>query len=286
MEKPEEKNQETSPTMRTYKSDVASFIKKEGKSLAEIAVAEEQKREVKLAEEKKHFENKKNFKKNLKIIAWISFLILIILSTSFWILKTKKASPAKNHEVINFSISVKVKPTENRAETNYGRELFKILELETGSVAGYLLNRAGEIIDLREIFISEKIYPPGELLRAITKNYLLGKTPGDRFLIAQISYYPNVVSGMFSWEKTIKEDLFDFLVLPAEKPAGVGNLFIENRPPSSRFVDKLINNQNARVFQTQTGIEHLSYAFLNQKYLIIGSSPETLQIVLNAFAPR
>src|SRR3989344_3021259 len=78
-------------SLRTYKSDVAEFIKREGKTMADIAIAENSRQSNVLKEES---DLPNNRKKALYLIGGVIVLIIITLGIFWFILKSTKTTPA------------------------------------------------------------------------------------------------------------------------------------------------------------------------------------------------
>lgn len=266
-------------SVRTYKADVSEYIKKENVSLSDIAVAEESKREENLKIQRELKEKRDNIKKLLiKILVTVVAIILLIFVAIF--IKNKVAPPLPDNYqnvVLDTPIETIAKMTDNEKEN--GVFLFKKLENTPGPIIGFLVSSDGKLVSLNDIFVSEGIYPPGELVRAFGSNYGFGKAVGGQFIITDLSYYPNATAGMIKWEKEMRDDLFTLFNLKIDNStSGEGG--------SARFTDKILANQNTRVFTESSGTESLSYGFYNRKYLIITSTPETLQFILDNLSPR
>jgi len=281
----DKENQNVSP-VRTYKEDVASYIKKEGKSIADIAIAEESNREKRLEQEKTRTAIRESSKKLLKKITIVIIVTLLIISIGFLLKNYLQPKLPENYETTSLPISIENGAVVSDTENNIGQFAFKTLENQPGPIAIFMIDENGKLISLEKIFVSEKIYPPGELMRSLGQNYALGKALGGLFIISDISYYSNTTSGMIKWEKDIKKDLFNLLGLKSEIPIRTASSTSSAQEIAGRFNDEVISNQDARIFTEKSGSENLSYAIFNQKYLIIASTPDTLQSILSNLSPR
>lgn len=294
---PPEKKQNLNPTeeiqsLRTYKSDVAEFIKREGKTLADIAIAENSRQSNALKEEA---DRPKTAKKALYII--VAIVALIGISTLvFWL--TLKLKPDTASTVVTnteepslFVSNIKEKTVsiqnqgENGTLSTLGIALkesnpFLVLQIDFEKTPGEI-----KPISSRDFLEKIGVYPPSDLVRSLTERFAIGSIAGkSRFLILKNNYYSGAFAGMLGWEKDIINNLRDLLDLPPAKSSNVitttiGTTTIISQITQSQFKDSIVANRDARVFKDGSGTTILLYLFPDNDTIVISSNENTAKIV-------
>lgn len=292
----EEKNQdikksdEKLKSIHTYKSDVAEFIKSESKTMADIAIAETQKRSSDMNIEKGI---ERDWRKIIKIFIFTVVLILISIGAIWFVIKSlNKEEPApiintgeqkpsmfisdireRNISITDLSaqdILEKINTTLKDAEPFHVIHFTeKIDDVETENVVGIV-----------NFFEKVSIYPPGDLLRSVNQEFALGSVGGKvRFLVLKNHYYSGTFAGILQWEKNIYEDLKNLLNLPKMGSVGLGTTTSPKELKKAGFVDSIISNRDARILKDGAGNIILIYIFVDNETLVITSSESTMKIV-------
>ncbi|OGF70322.1 hypothetical protein A3H65_00080 [Candidatus Giovannonibacteria bacterium RIFCSPLOWO2_02_FULL_45_14] len=126
-----------------------------------------------------------------------------------------------------------------------------------------------------EFSLAGSMHPPQKLLSLVI-NYNFGFSGGETknypFLIFEIGSIDEARAGIMGWEKN----------MPGELPGIFGGSENSGTVGEISFQDKVIKNQNARIFES--GSTKVIYAFYNQKLLIITSSEEAFDAIISRYA--
>ncbi len=274
----------TSP-IHTYKSDVAEFIKREGKTLSDIAIAESKKRADLLREESVKSEK---IKKSA-VFAVVAFSLLGISALIILIAFMIKSQPVKTNTETPFKkifvsdIKEKDLVFEEKSAVNMLRELDRALKESNPflSLNIYLKNKDGgkDIIAAREFLETIGIYPPSDLARSIRQNFAIGSIGGrSRFLVLKTDYYPGAFSGMFQWEKEINSDLLELLSLSLPNSQKISSTTPAN-PKLPTFSDEIIMNRDVRILKDNAGVVLLLYFFPDQETVVITDDENAAKII-------
>jgi hypothetical protein len=128
---------------------------------------------------------------------------------------------------------------------------------------------------------------PQDLVRALAPQYLLGVHSYDQnqtFLIMRVDSYQGAYAGMLAWEPTMRVDLMPlFSRTPPARIAGQGGGTSQTAAPSflaTGFVDRVVDNHDARVVADQSGDILLLWTFLDRNTLVITTNEYTLNEVI------
>lgn len=158
---------------------------------------------------------------------------------------------------------------------------------------------------------------PGEFLRSLSGQYLLGVHSFDgnqAFLILEVEDYEAAYAGMLDWELAMPNELAPLFsrtprpripeenVTPPETTpilpsGGSGTSTASTSSPQTststtqteelpdffrtRFVDKIVENHDARVIQDENGDLLLLWTFLDRKILVITTNEYTLREIIS-----
>src|SRR3989338_284131 len=275
------------PTIHTYKSDVAEYIKKEGKTLEDIAVAESQRTTNTL---QTNIDNPERSRKAVLIISAVA----IFLTLSFlilWLAFGRKEDDSN----VGYTGTATSKAmfvsdvTEKRISIGSSEKNAAIEKLTTGLKQNeqFLViytdkeEKDGVKTPLtsREFLERIDVYPPDDLVRSLKNDFALGSIAGKaRFLILKTGYYGGASSGMLRWEKTMENDLRDILGLSIPQ---------NSLPPQSSttqsfrygFADLVIDNRDARVLRDASGNTILMYIFTDNETILITGNVNASRIV-------
>ena len=139
---------------------------------------------------------------------------------------------------------------------------------------------------------------PEGLLRTIdTKQYLLGIHSFDEnqsFLILKVDAYEQAYSGMLAWERTMRIELsplFTRNISPRIETTHVTPALVAtsstSTPPTPPppapvgFVDRIVENHDARVIQNEWGDLLLLWTFLDRTTIVITTNEHTLREIIS-----
>jgi hypothetical protein len=225
----EEKNQDIKKadgelkSIHTYKSDVAEFIKSEGKTMADIAIAEAQKRSYEIKDEETV---NRNWGKIIKVFIIILILGIVTAGVVWFVIKNiNKGEPApviseteERPDMFISQIKEKNVSLSDLSAENIYEKINNTLSENSPFQVVYFTEKTGGALE--ETFISatdffEKVntYPPGDILRSLDKEFALGAVAGKvRFLVLKNHYYSGTFAGVLEWEKSIYDDLMHIVI--------------------------------------------------------------------------
>jgi hypothetical protein len=130
---------------------------------------------------------------------------------------------------------------------------------------------------------------PADLLRNVEPTYLLGVhvyNSNQPFMILKIDSYEAGYAGMLAWEPDMLRDLsplFAYTPRPRipEENAGTSTVSTSGQLIQSGFVDRIVENHDARVLQNQSGDIYLLWTFLDRNTLVITTNEGTLREVIS-----
>lgn len=129
---------------------------------------------------------------------------------------------------------------------------------------------------------------PQNVLRALRPTYLLGVhvyNDNQAFLIASGYSYEQLYAAMLEWEPYIVNDLsplFDYTPRPRIPEEGIATTSPSELPRvvASNFVDKIVENRDARVLQNEYGDISLMWTMLDRNTLVIATNEATLREII------
>lgn len=280
------------PSIRTYKSDVAEFIKREGKTLADIAIAESAKQSNVLKEEAVAPAIKK---RATYIVGAIVVLVIISILTLWLILRpSPNANPATaaGTQISIFVSGIKEKTVsidgqnENEALSTINLALEENSPFLVLKVTSQKKSDGAILMTSRDFLEKMGIYPPGDLIRSFTDNFAIGSIGGKaRFLVIKNSYYSGAFAGMLEWENKMIGDLHNLLNLaPIKnsnliKTATTGTTTALSQIKLSQFEDGVVANRDARIFRDRSGATTLLYLFPDNNTIIITGSESIARVI-------
>ncbi len=130
---------------------------------------------------------------------------------------------------------------------------------------------------------------PDSLLRALdAEEYLLGIHSYDgnqSFLILKTTSYEQAFSGMLEWEYGMKQDLYPlFFRTPRAHIPQEGVASSSTSTPTfvqTGFIDRIVENHDARVIENSTKDILLLWTFLNRNTLVITTNGATLKEIIS-----
>jgi hypothetical protein len=294
------------PQIRTYKSDIAETIKKQGESLVKIAVAEKKEARKKDKVQKTQTHKKATIK---VLIATLGLFVVVtfggvliyqlnkkgVFSSIFDNLKN---TPDKN---ITESTPAVIMPSLIKASTEKkiilpeeSEDMLDIIAKELRETSGsdsikniYLLETStittGEgkrivqsVANVKKLLSAWKQNMPDMLSRSLSRDFMLGiysSSPGTNtpFLIFKTNSHEQTFAGMFAWENTLP---FDFY-----------NLFgLETMESYGTFRDSIVDGKDVRVLESVGGKTILIYSFPDENTAVITTNEATFIKILSGLS--
>ena len=269
--------------IRTFKSDMAESVQQKKTTVSQIVAAEEMK---KRQEESIVAIRKESSSKAIRNI-FLIILSLVILAAGasggyYFYLQSPLAITTNPSHVENSTTfpslidDIPQKVVTFSKISGLGSELASEL-----GVAGRSLEELIPIIGTSSVKTKASIqtiltyiapHAPQTFSRSITGNYMIGVYRGESnavFVILKNNYFQNALSGMFVWEKSMPEDIENFL-------SGSTNIDTSLFKKDERFVDGLVNNHDVRILNDTDGNPRIVYAFADNETLIITTKTEAL----------
>ena len=138
---------------------------------------------------------------------------------------------------------------------------------------------------------------PRELLRTLGPQYLLGVhsfANNIPFLLLSTDSYQSAYAGMLAWEGTLQSDLLPLFapqqvvhsnpVQTTVSTTTASSTVAQTAPAqfaSSNFVDKIIENHDARALVNQYGDVQIVWLFLDRSTLLITTDPNTVKEIIS-----
>ncbi len=145
---------------------------------------------------------------------------------------------------------------------------------------------------------------PDALLRSVDPNlYLLGIHSFDGnqpFLILKADSYEGAYAGMLAWERDMRADLSPLFVrtppvliqnTPPPPPVATSTAtstatttpapVVDAPPVRTGFVDRIVENHDARVIQNADGQILLLWTFVNRNVLVVTTNEATLREIIS-----
>lgn len=279
----EENSQKNAPepkplqSIHTYQSAISEAMKQKEVSMINIAVAEQEKRQTATIEVKKHAFL-------IPIIAILivgsvlSYLIVYLvkqqiddtstpLETKSRIISTEveHVIPVTANEDIIFAMGTAASRGDNKAGA-LARFTF------TDERSSTTRDRATPLPV--NAIISQLITMPSHLARSLTNEFVIGyhmkETVQEPFIIFKTVSYDTGFGGMLQWEKSMAEDIQNFL-------RSVG--FSTNEELLT-FSDVIIRNKDVRIAKNAQGQSILLYALTDKETIVITTNQETFIEIL------
>ena len=268
------------PAIRTYKTDITDYTKKEGASYIDIA---SQAARLKKDHSDLHLEEKLNpsLKTALLIVGLAVAVIGLGIGVYFFLTSGQKAEPpavrppqplirADVEKIITYqsnekdslkkTIQKRLKVPQISAYFTY----FPIKEEKDGQI---------KFLNGSEFFQAVGIDIPFEINVNLIAPFTLGAVDtlgqNEILILSRINDFERTFAALLFWEKKMLEDLTP--LLPADK-----NLFAEENV----FKDAVIKNNDARIIYNLENKPILAYAIFNKNILMIASSDTALEAAL------
>ena len=194
-----------------------------------------------------------------------------------------------------------------RASVHLSLGLIERLELVSPGVDSQGKQTLTEV-PIQTLFNTIAPYAPSDLVRTLTGTYLLGVHSYDEneaFLILDTDSYEAAYAGMLQWETTMQGDLSPLFartppVHIENSPAPAATSTSSTTPESyfgaanpttsaavvtsvvpTAFVDRVVENHDARVIQNSYGDILLLWTFLDRNTIVIANNEYTLREIIS-----
>jgi hypothetical protein len=115
---------------------------------------------------------------------------------------------------------------------------------------------------------------PDTLARSLSGPWMVGTYTDqngakDVFVIAKHSFFQNAFSGMISWEKTMINDLKDYLFQSQEDVTTHG-----------QFVDGIVGNKDVRAYISEKGSLVILYSLIDNEKIVFATKESTIKEII------
>jgi len=298
--------------LETFQHDIESVVQQDNVSVLSIATAEANRRAV-TGEEEPEVK-----KQRTRSLVWNSvmiaggFIFLVAASGALAYLVarttpvpiTADTTQPTNFIAVDAVKEITITPEEPRGSVlsslNAAREatslslglMAQLLVTESSSTSS---SAAPAPLAAQDFFTQIAPHIPPALARALKPDYLLGVhvyTGNQPFVIANVYSYEEAYAGMLAWEPYLQQDLsplFDYtpsqrIQAPVVTPANTGQATATPATTGAvqtGFVDKIVENHDARVLQNGSGDIYLLWTFIDRNTLVITTNDATLREILS-----
>ena len=265
--------------IRTFKSDAEEAIRYQNISSAQIAIAEQKKKEK---ENIIRYETEEHSSFGKLVFGVVILIIALLGGWYFWFSLSQSPEPTtatgkKIRTIITSSKTATVTITKGSDPlVLIGTRLGTVNE-SVGSVYGLipvLYATSTDPAPIQEVLEATNI--PSRLVRSLGPEYMFGlyvyATNGP-FLILKDTFFQNAFSGMLEWEKDMANDLLPLIKASHRNES-------ELKTGTHTFQDQVISNVDARVLKDGSGKTVLVYGFPNSETIVIATDQDTLKYVL------
>jgi hypothetical protein len=292
--------------LETFQRDIESVVQHDNVSVLTIATAEAERRSATGEEEPETKKEKtRSFLWNaLMVTGGLIFLVaasgalayLVTRSTSVPLAVT--VNPSTPFISVDAAKEITVTADESRqnimASLDAARQatslslglMSQLVVTESSSTDS---NAPATVLSAQDFFTLIAPNIPATLARTLQPDYLLGVhvyNGNQAFIIANVYSYEEAYSGMLAWEPFLQQDLaplFLFSPTPRIPEQGIATTSVDSTQQFTKtgFVDKIVENHDARVLQTQFGDIYLLWTFLDRNTLVITTNDATLREIIS-----
>lgn len=297
-------------SIRTYEKDFAEAISKKHISTASFVIAEDKKKVADLAtdssiDERTGQPNTK-ISKNSSSKKWFLGIISLILIcgalfSGYYLYSNSSLAPVKqptdttnNSPLIPNSI---IKPDSKSIINIDNKRQSEIISATKDEISkDQTKNSIKEIVFIQQkgndqvkvtandILKTMNISAPDIFQRSLGSDWMLGVYTGElgqknAFVITTNDFFQNAFAGIIQWEKTLPEDLKQFLYSPIVGQDG-SSTSTTSYTLRGKFEDRLILNKDVREYVTDNGHIMFLYSFIGNDKLVITNNEEALQEII------
>ncbi|MFA6554425.1 MAG: hypothetical protein WCS89_02860 [Candidatus Paceibacterota bacterium] len=146
------------------------------------------------------------------------------------------------------------------------------------------LNDITEKTSAKKILEIARLTPPDIFSRSLGTDWMLGvyaSTNGQKntFVITTNNFFQNTFAGIIQWEKTMPEDLGQYLY--PTFPNNASSSELSKITLRGQYKDRIIKNKDVREYIAENGHIIFLYSFIDNNKLVITDSEETLQEIIS-----
>ncbi len=296
-------------SLETYRGDIEQVIQKKNVSVVSIAAAEEERRTLagkEPAPQKSAEEVQNSHDLGLRIAAIAGGVFLLVAAAgllAFIFLKPQANAPVQNVLPAPFisidQTQVIPIPMEQWGRPSLVAAVLSAREktaLSLGLMARLYVTEASTTEFVRPVAAQTLLTTlapeiPAQLLSSLSGEYLLGVHSFDgnqAFLILDIEHYEGAYAGILAWEWNMQRDLEPLFTRTPRPRIPEENIATTTPAASSTqqflpttFVDRIVENRDARVIQNEFGDLLLLWTFLDRNTLLITTNEYTLREVVS-----
>jgi hypothetical protein len=264
--------------LRTFRMDAEEAVKYQNVSAADIAIAEQKKRESTPIE----YSDEHTSNLPIALIAVVIVLALVSTGTYFYF-HTQKNTPVKVvtstvHSIVPYE---KIIPITGASEENFITKIAAAAKGVSGTVGSItFIALPDTATTTRQIPISLALSgtkAPEKLIRSLTNEYMFGVHVFDGlapFIILKTSFFQNTFPGMLEWEKEMRNGLLPFIQ--------IGRPSIKTITTNTDiFRDRVLANKDVRELDDENGDPIILYTFVDKDTVLITTNEKSLRELLN-----
>jgi hypothetical protein len=293
--------------LETFQRDIESVVQGENLSVLSIATAEAERRAgAALPGESADSAQAQLWTvRNIVLIAGgVLFLIaasgalayLVTRPTSVPVVAT--ASPSTPYITVDAVKDITITQAEQRSDVmNSLNAARQATSLSLGLMSQLLVTESSStpggdvltVIQAQDFFTLIAPHIPSALARTFLPAYLLGvhEYNGEQpFIILKVDSYEAAYSGMLAWEPYLAQDLLPLFNYTPTQHIPEQNIATTTPSPASQFiqtgfVDKIVENHDARALVNSTGDIYLLWTFIDRNTLVIATNDATLREIIS-----
>lgn len=280
---PQQKTRDARTSVRTFYSDVAETVKKEGMSITDIALAEQRRKQGTLVDETKK-------ERSGIVFAIVTGFVLLsatlgVLGFLFLYERPDEPGVAIRTTLIRPDQETLLDVTGQRDAALFETltQAYESADETIGTVTAFVpvesTSATGTFqqVDGRALLDRLATRAPSAFVRNLASDIALGVhhlAENEGFMILTTASFESAFAGMLDWEPFIAEDISFVARDPAEpntvRPVG----------GAYQFEDHIVANHDTRALTNTRGDIRLIYSFPDQRTLIIASNEDTLTELL------
>ena len=288
--------------IETYQRDIEGLVQDKNVSVLSIAAAEAARRaQTPASEERAPAKDRSALIKNIGLYA-LGFVFLVAASGALAYIVERPTSvstpqaPTAPFIAVDDTKNITIDQNTTRASLMATLTAAKqATALSLGLMSRLLVTTAsstlsGQVlvpVDAQSFFTLIAPDIPQNLLNTMNPTYLLGVhvyNDNQPFFIIRVDSYEAAYAAMLAWEPAMQSDLsplFNYTPSPHIPEQGVATSTTPTQFIQTGFVDKIVENHDARVIQNSTGDISLLWTFIDRNTLVITTNDATLREIIS-----
>lgn len=306
----QKKNDESTENIRTFQEDIASAIKSDNVSMIKVALAEKKRQESQntLIDKEAVDQTKKYV---IFGVIGLVIVLCIIGAALFTVRSLSQINEPQEQATLQplmyteKRVAIAIDDQDNSDITKKVKRELNDPDLELGQMKGFVFTlgtgTSTREASTPEFFEQLQSHASEDLIRALSPRFLLGIysfNPNDFFMLIPVTSYDAAFAGMLQWEPDMENDIGSIMItrrpiVPitigtkpkttdvASTSASTSSAVTLAAPQIKEkiWVDRVINNKDARVMVDSDGNTAMLYVFLDKDTLLITSSDKALKEV-------